>query len=265
MKKEIEIHPSSIVDPKAKLQAGVKIGPFCIVGPDVELGEDTVLQSHVVLSGHVKIGKNNEFYSFCSIGAAPQDLSYKAEATRVEIGDHNIFREYVSVHRGTLKQVGLTKIGNHCLLMAYVHLGHDVVLEDKVVLVNSVNCAGHVHIGSRVTIGGNTGISQWVTLGKGAYIGGGSGIDRDIPPFCTAYGNRIRLKGINIIGLRRQGYTKADISEIVEFYRQMEASTLSPRAFISHHESIQEYLDNPVVKEMIDFINKSEIGIAPFV
>lgn len=258
------IHPSSLVDPQAKIHETVKIGPFCIVGPNVEIGANTTLHSHVVIDGHTTIGFGNQFFQGCSIGAPPQDTSYKGEPTRTVIGNNNTFREYVSVHRGTLKENLLTQVGDNCLLMAYVHVGHDVVLGNNCTIANSTNFAGHVKIGDRVIIGGGTQISQFVSLGRGAYIGGASAIDRDIPVFCTAMGNRVYLKGINIIGLRRQGYTKQEISEVVDFYRTMEASALSPRAFVDHSELMTEFKDNRIVLEMTEQIKKSEIGIAPF-
>jgi len=258
------IHPSSIVDVNAKIHETVKIGPFCIVGPNVEIGANTTLYSHVVVDGHTTIGEGNQFFQGCSIGAPPQDTSYKGEPTRTVIGNNNIFREYVSIHRGTLKENSITQIGSNCLFMAYVHAGHDVGVGNNVIVANSSNFAGHVKIGDRVIIGGGTNISQFVTLGRGAYIGGATAIDRDIPVFCTAIGNRVYLKGINIIGLRRQGYTKQEISEVVDFYRTMEASALSPRAFVDHQEFMTEFKDNRVVQEMVEQIRKSEIGIAPF-
>ncbi len=258
------IHPSSIVDKNAKIHETVKVGPFCIVGPNVEIGANTILHSHVVVDGHTTIGEGNQFFQGCSIGAPPQDNSYKGEPTRVVIGNNNIFREYVSIHRGTLKENGLTTIGSNCLFMAYVHAGHDVGIGNNVTIANSTNFAGHVKVGDRVIIGGGTNVSQFVTLGRGSYIGGASAIDRDIPVFCTALGNRVFLKGINIIGLRRQGYSKQEISEVVDFYRTMEASALSPRAFVDHQEHMAEFKDNRIVIEMVEQIKKSEIGIAPF-
>lgn len=264
MSKNYEVHQMAFVHPEAKIGNNVKIGPFCVVGPNVEIGDDCLLMSNVVIDGHTKIGKGNKFFQFCSIGAAPQDNSYKGEPTETIIGDNNTFREYVSVHRGTLKQDKKTVIGSNSLFMSYCHIAHDCVLGNNLTFANSVNLAGHVNIGDRVIIGGNTGISQFVTLGRGAYIGGGSGIDRDVPTFVTAYGNRIRLKGINIIGLKRQGHSKESISEVVDFYRTMEASALSPRAFVSHEEFMNEYKNNPVIEEIALFIKKSEIGIAPF-
>ncbi len=260
----VEIHPTAIVSPDAKLSEGVKIGPYCIVSAGAVLGARTVLYSHVVIDGIVEVGQDNQFYQFCSIGAPPQDLGYKGDPTKVIIGDRNVFREYVSIHRGTLKEKGTTIIGNDSLFMAHVHLAHDVGVGNKCVFVNSVNLAGHVKIGDRVIIGGGTNISQFISLGRGAYIGGASGIDRDIPPFCTAYGNRAKLKGINIIGMRRQNFSRQEISDVVDFFRMMESSALSPRSFVEHREHFSDLLPNPVIEEMIAMIRVSEVGIPPF-
>lgn len=259
------IHPTAIVHPNAELASDVTVGAYSLIGPDVKIAAGCKIHSHVVIDGVTTIGENNEFYQFCSIGAPPQDLGYKGEPTQTQIGRGNIFREYVSIHRGTKKENEITIVRDNCLLMAYVHLGHDAVIDSHCVFANSVNVAGHVKIGERVIIGGGTNISQFITLGRGAYLGGGSGIDRDIPVFCTAYGNRVKLKGINIIGMRRQGYSKPIITEVVDFYRTMEASALSPRAFVEHDDSMTEFENNEVVQEMVKHIKKSEVGIAPFV
>jgi len=260
-----QVHPTAIVDEGAEIADSVIIGPYSYVGPNVKIGENCTLQNHVVIEGFTSIGENNQFYHHATIGTPPQDFTYKDEPTRVEIGDNNIFREFVTIHRGTQKDRQVTTVGNNCMLMAFVHLGHDVVLGDHCVIANTTNFAGHVKCGDRVIIGGGSNISQFCTIGRGAYIGGATAIDRDIPLFCTAYGNRAKLKGINIIGLRRQGYSKAEISEIVDFYRTMEASALSPRAFVNHEEHMTEFQGNVVIDEMVKSIRESEIGLAPFV
>jgi UDP-N-acetylglucosamine acyltransferase len=198
------------------------------------------------------------------VGAPPQDTSYKGEPTRTVIGNNNTFREHVTIHRGTLKENLVTTIGSNCLFMAYVHAGHDVVIGNNCTIANSTNFAGHVKVGDRVIIGGGTQIQQFISIGRGAYIGGAAAIDRDVPMFCTAMGNRAHLKGINIIGMKRQGYTKQEISEVVDFYRTMESSKLSPRSFVENTELMAEYKDNRVIAEMADQIKKTEIGIAPF-
>lgn len=258
------IHPSALISPGAQLGNNVKIGPYCLIGPDVKIGDNCELKSHVVVEGHTSIDTGNIFYPFCAIGFAPQDTSYKGEPTKVVIGKNNLFREYISLNRGTMKQNGLTQIGDNGLFMAYVHFGHDVSIGNNVRVVNSCNFAGHVTVFDGAIISGGCNVSQFVTIGRGAFIGGGSAIDRDIPSFCTAYGNRIKLKGINIIGLKRQGYTKNMISEMVDFYRQMEASALSPKSFIESEEVKAEFSSNELVQEFMKFIANSEIGIPPF-
>jgi len=260
-----DIHPTAIVDSNAKLADDVIVGPYSMIGPNVEIGKRCIIKNHVTIEGHTKIGENNQIFQYGSIGAPPQDMTYKGEPTRVEIGDNNIFREFCSIHRGTLKENELTKIGSNVMFMAYVHVGHDVVIGNNVIVANSTNFAGHVKVGDKVIIGGGTNVSQFVTLGRGAYIGGASAIDRDIPLFCTAYGNRARLKGINIIGLRRAGYSKQEITEVVDFYRTMEASALSPRSFIDHDEHMSEFKENEIIQEMARGIRESQVGLAPFV
>lgn len=258
------IHPSAIVSPEAVLGENVSVGPFSMIGPHVKIGNGCQIGAQVHIDGHTEIGENNVFHSFSSIGAPPQDTSYKGEPTRTVIGNNNTFREYVSIHRGTMKDQGVTRVGNNSLFMAYVHLGHDVQFGSNCVIANSTNFAGHVKIGDRVIIGGGSQISQFVSIGRGAYLGGATAIDRDIPIFCTAYGNRVKLKGVNIIGMRRQGVDKSAISEVVDFYRTMEASALSPRAFVDHEEHMAEFAGNPIIAEMVEFIRVSEVGIAPF-
>lgn len=261
---ETLIHPSAIVEKGAELAQNVKIGPFCIVGENVKIGANTELKSNVIVRGHTQIGEGNTFYPFCTIGLEPQDLSYKGEPTQTIIGDHNQIREYVSIHRATLKENQVTQLGNNCLIMGYSHLAHDCIVGNNVILVNGCQLAGHVKISDRVIMGGGTKVSQFISIGKGAYIGGGTGIDRDIPNYCTAYGNRVQLKGINIIGLKRMGFSRDDISEAVDFYRSMEASNLSPRAFVNNSSLMGDYLKNVLIQDIANFIDKSEIGLPPF-
>lgn len=260
----VTIHPTALVSEGAKFGENVSIGAYSIVGENVELGDNCTVHPHVILDGVLKAKDNNEFFQFSSIGAPPQDKTYNNEPTQTIIGSGNLFREYVSIHRGTLKEDQKTEIGDRNMFMAHVHLGHDVRVGNDCVFANSVNLAGHVKIGDKVVLGGGCQISQFVSLGRGAYLGGASAVDRDIPIFCTGYGNRVRLKGINIIGLRRNGYSKQVISEVVDFYRMMEANALSPRAFIDHEELMEEFLENEIIQEMASEIRRSEVGIAPF-
>jgi UDP-N-acetylglucosamine acyltransferase len=259
-----KIHPSAIVEKGAELDSNVEVGPFCYIGKNVKIRKNTKLLSHISFMGDLSVGESNTFFPYCSVGSAPQDLSYKGEPTKVIIGNDNTFREFVSINRGTTKQDFETFIGNNNLFMAYTHIGHDVKIQNYVRIVNSCNLAGHVSVGEGAIISGASNISQFITIGKGAFIGGGSAIDRDIPCYCTAYGNRVKLKGINIIGLKRTLVEKVIISEVVDFYRTMESSALSPRSYVDSSEAHDEFGKNTVVLELMDFIRESKIGIPPF-
>lgn len=262
---ESGIHPTAIISQGAKLGQNVTVGPWSIIGPHVEIGDDCRIHSHVTIDGHTTIGKNNEFHPYCLIGAPPQDLTYKGEPTKVVIGDNNIFREYTNVHRATMKENQVTKIGSNCFIMGQTHIAHDCVLGDYVIVANNADIAGHAKIGDRVYFGGVCSVSPFCKVGRGTFIGGASAIDKDVPMFCTAIGNRIKLKGINIVGLRRNGFDKKVISQLVDFYRKMEDSQLSPRSFVSQPNVQEEYGNNELIQEMIDFIKESKGGIAPFI
>lgn len=264
MSKNQKIHPNAIVHENAVIGDDVEVGPFSIIGEHAKIANGNKIGSNVIIDGHIELDENNQVFSYVLLGGRPQDLTYKDEPTKVIIGKSNIFREYVSVHRGTMKDKKVTTIGDESLLMSYVHLGHDVTFGSKCIIANSTNFAGHVNIGDNVIIGGGCNISQFVTLGRGSYIGGASALDKDVPSFCTAYGNRVKLKGVNIIGMRRQGFSKQVISDVVDFFRLMEASPLSPRAFIGQEEIISEYKDNEIIEDMLGQIRDSEVGIAPF-
>ena len=250
------IHSSSIVEKGAEIGKDVAIGPFCVIGPNVQIGDRCRLFSHVQLSGHTKLGSGNEIHPFASIGAAPQDLKYRGGPTRVEIKNNNVFREYVSIHRGTEGGGEVTSIGSGNLFMNYVHLGHDAQVGDDNIIVNSNEFGGHVVIENQVVMGGKCSVAQFITIGEGSYLGGGSVIDRDIPPFFTAYGNRVRLKGINIVGMRRRGHSKKAISDLVDFYRTMEASPLSPRAFVEDKEVMSSFNKGPFLDKGCQFYQK---------
>lgn len=259
-----KIHPTAIIEEGAKLGENVEVGPYCLVGPNVEIGDGTKLISHVVVEGHTVIGKDNEFHQFSSIGVRPQDRAYANEPTKTIIGDNNLFREGCTVHRATTKQDHVTKIGNNGYFMTGVHFAHDCNIGNNVTLANGTMCAGHVTIGDFVQMGGACGVTPFCSVGRGAFIGAASAIDKDVPHFCAAFGNRVRLKGVNIIGMKRRGHSKDEISEVVDFYRMMEASALSPRAFVNHPENMDEYKENAVIQEIVEFIKKSEIGLPSF-
>ncbi len=177
------VHRTAIIDPRARIPASCKIGPYCVIGAEVELGEDCRLASHVAIEGPTKIGADNTFFSFCAIGMAPQDTSYKGEPTRLEIGDHNEIRESVTINRGTVKGGGLTKLGSHLLVMAYTHIGHDSVVGDHAMLVNNATLAGHVTVEEWAVVGALCAVHQFVRVGAHAYIGAGAMVTQDVLPF----------------------------------------------------------------------------------
>ena len=260
----VEIHPTAIIEDGAELGTNVKIGPYSIVGANVKVGDGSLIKSHVVIEGYTTIGSNNEIHQFSSIGVPPQDKGYNNEPTETIIGNNNLFREGVTIHRATTKEDLKTIVGSDGYFMAHVHIAHDCVIGNNVTLANGTMCAGHVKVGDFVQMGGACGVTPFCTVGKGVFIGAASAIDKDIPHYCTAFGNRIRLKGVNIIGLKRRGFSKDDITTFLDFYRMMEASALSPKAFVEHPELMDEYQGNIIVDEVSDFIKISEIGLAPF-
>lgn len=215
------IHPSAIISPGARIGEGTSVGPYSVIGPGVVLGTRNVIGPHVVLDGHTRIGDGNHIFQFASIGAAPQDLKYKGEPSVLEIGDANTIREYVTVNPGTSGGGMLTKIGNSNLFMAGSHVGHDALVGDGNVFANCAALAGHVVVGNRVIIGGFVGIHQFVGIGDFAFLGAGSMITKDIPPYCIAQGDRAGIVGINKIGLERAGFPSEEIRHLKWVYKEL--------------------------------------------
>ncbi|MFN6955197.1 MAG: acyl-ACP--UDP-N-acetylglucosamine O-acyltransferase, partial [Acetobacteraceae bacterium] len=201
-----EIAPTALVSPGAVIAAGCRIGPFCVVGPGAVLEEGVELASHVVLDGDVRLGAGVKVAPFATIGLPPQDLKYKGQPTRVEIGPRTQIREHVTIHRGSVGGEGVTRVGADCLLMVGSHVAHDCTLGDRVILANNVLLAGHVTIGDTVFVGGGAAIHQFVRIGRHSVIGGVTGVEGDVIPYGSAMGNRARLVGLNLIGLKRRGF-----------------------------------------------------------
>ncbi len=214
-----QVHPSSIISNKVKLGSNVYIGPFCNLDGNIEIDDNTELKSHISISGNTRIGKNNIFYPFSHIGCDPQDLKFKGEDSNLIIGDSNIFRENVTVSKGTLDGGMLTKIGNNNLLMTSVHVAHDCKIGNKNILVNQVTLGGHVNIMNSVVVGGLSAIIQFVTIGSHTMIGGMSGIDKNVLPFSLVIGNRAKLRGLNLVGIRRNNFSKEEIERIKEVHQ----------------------------------------------
>ncbi len=215
------IHPTAVIDPSAVIAEDVEVGPYSVIGPDVSIGEGTRVESHVVIKGPTTIGAHNHFFQFASIGEDPQDLKYHGEPTTLEIGDHNTFRECCTINRGTVGGGGVTRIGNHNLIMAYVHVAHDCILHDHVILVNNASLAGHVIIHDHVTLGGFTLVSQFITIGSYAFSTMGSAINKNIPPYIQVSGNLARPVSLNLIGLKRKGFGAEARTAMKQAYKKM--------------------------------------------
>ena len=213
------IHSSVIIDPSANLHPSVTVGPWSIIGPDVFIGEGSTIASHCVIKGPTTIGKRCEIYQFSTIGEATPDLKYQNEPTTLTIGDDNIFREGVTIHRGTVQDRGDTLIGNHNLLMAYVHVAHDCIVKDKVILANGVQLGGHVEIGYHATVGGMSPVHQFCKVGDHAFIGGRRIALKDVPPYILATGEPLQYAGINSVGLRRRKFSLDVRNNIKKAYR----------------------------------------------
>lgn len=253
------IDSRAIIDPSAKLADDVQVGPWSIIGPDVEIGEGTVINSHVVIKGPTKIGKHNRIYQFSSIGEDTPDLKYKGEPTRLEIGDHNVIREGVTIHRGTIQDKGYTYVGNHNLIMAYVHIGHDSVVHNHTVLVNNAALAGHVEVGDWAILGGFTLVHQFCNIGAHAFTGMGSAVGKDIPAYMMVTGNPASVHGINTEGLKRRGFTPEAISALRKAYKAIyrQGNTVD-EAIALLKEQVSEHSE---VQLLIDSLQQSQRGI----
>ncbi len=209
-----EIHATAIIDPSAELAENVAVGPYSVIGAGVQIGEGCRIGPHVVIEGPTSLGKNNEIYQFASIGAAPQDKKYAGEPTRLEIGDGNTFREFVTINRGTTQDVGVTRLGDDNWVMAYVHIAHDCQVGSHTILANNVTLAGHVHVGDHAILGGFSGVHQFCRIGEHAFLGMFSAVNQDIAAFVMIGGQPAKARGINVEGLKRRGYDKAQIRHI---------------------------------------------------
>ena len=249
------IHSSSVIDQKAKISKNVKIGPFCYVGPDVELSEEVELISNVHIEGNTKIGKGTKIFPFASIGTQPQDLKFKNETNSLDIGEHNIIREYVTINPGTEGGGSKTLVGNNCLFMISSHIAHDCKIGNRVIIANNVPLGGHVIIEDSVVIGGNSAVQQFTRIGKMAMIGGMTGVLHDVIPYGLSTGNRNSLQGLNLIGLRRAKFENKDILGLSEAYKEIFATKNINENISKLNGSFQE---NPLVKNVIDFITKDK-------
>ena len=224
------IHPTAIVDPRARLGASVSVGPYAVIGPEVTIGEGSTIGAHCVIEGRTTIGRDNRIFQFNSIGAIPQDKKYAGEPTGLQIGDRNTIREFCTFNTGTAQDSGVTRIGDDNWIMAYVHIAHDCQVGDRTTLANNTTLGGHVHLGDWVVVGGLTGIHQFVKVGAHAMAGFASAVNQDVPPFMMVDGNPLAVRGFNIEGLRRRGFTPGRIAAVKQMHRLLYRESLTLEA-----------------------------------
>jgi len=252
-----EIHPTAIVEDGAVIGERTRIGPYSIVGPNVELADGVVLEAHAVVAGHTSIGSGTHIFPFASIGHKPQDLKFSGEVTRLEIGENNQIREHVTMSPGTEGGGGVTTVGDNGLFMMGAHVGHDCIVGNNVILANNATLAGHVELADFVILGGLSAIRQWSRIGTGAIVGGMTGVEFDVIPYGSVIGDRARLAGLNLIGLKRKGFPREQIHALRAAYRSLfesEEGTLRSRA----EALAAETQDQPLVKTVTDFILEKE-------
>ena len=254
-----KVHASALVHPRARLAADVEVGPYSVVGEHVEVGEGSWIGAHVVLDGHTRIGRGNRIWHFSSIGAPPQDKKYAGEATRVEIGDNNTIREYVTINRGTIGDAKVTRLGDDNWIMAYVHFAHDCQIGSKTIFANACQLAGHVWVGDWAIFGATTLVHQFVHIGAHAFTGMGTYLPQDLPPYVTAAGNMAQPFGINKEGLKRRGFSPEAIQNLKRAYKTLYRKGLSLEDATSALK--EQAAACPEVQEIVDFLARSKRGI----
>ena len=256
----MKVHPTAIIDSGAKVHASCEIGPYCVIGPQVELGDNCQLVSHVAIEGPTKVGAHNKFFPFTSIGLAPQDLTYSGEPTRLEIGDHNVIREFVTINRGTVKGGGVTRVGNHVLVMAYTHIAHDCVIGDHVLLANAATLGGHVTVEEWAQVGALCPVHHFVRIGAHSFVGGGTTITRDVLPFSKTSASRdAQAYGLNALGLERRGFSRERIRKIHHAYKILLASKLNTTQALEKLKAESNLGQD--VEQLIRFVEQSERGV----
>ena len=254
----MNIHSTAIISPDAQLEEGVEIGPYVVIGSDVKIGKNTIIGPHTVIDDFTHIGEGCHIFQFCSIGAPPQDLKFGGEKTRVVIGNNNTIREFVTIHRSTTADIGVTQIGDNNMIMAYCHVAHNCKLGSYIVMANAATLAGHIHVEDFAIIGGLTAIHQFSHIGAHSIIGGASGVPKDIPPYVMASGNRVKLYGLNLIGLKRRKFSENTIKALKDAYRIIFRSDLLLETSLKKVEA--EVEDCPEVRHLVNFIRESKRG-----
>lgn len=255
----MSVHPTAVVAPGATLHSSVEVGPYAVIGPRVKVGAGTSIGAHAVIEGDTTIGERNRIFPHAAVGLQPQDLKYAGEPTRLVIGDDNMIREFTTLNIGTAGGGGVTRIGHKNLFMAYSHVAHDCEVANGCVLANSVALAGHVEIADHVILGGLSAVHQFTRIGKHAFIAGGSMVAMDVPPYCTAQGDRAELAGLNTVGLSRHGFTEEQIGRIKEAYRILFRSKLGLNEAMSRLEA--EHGGHSEIDHLLQFISSSKRGI----
>ena len=253
------IHPTALVDPSAELDPSVSVGPYSVIGPDVRIGKDSVIEPHVVIKGPTTIGERNHIFQFSSVGEATPDLKYAGEPTTLTIGSDNVIRESVTIHRGTVQDRGDTSVGDHNLIMCYVHIGHDSVIGNNTILVNNTALAGHVEIGDWAILSGYTLVHQFCKIGRHSFSGMGTAIGKDVPAYVTVSGSPAEARTINAEGLRRRGFSEAAIAELRRAFKVVYRQGLT--LDVALERLIEMATDVPEIEPLIDSLRQSERGI----
>jgi UDP-N-acetylglucosamine acyltransferase len=253
------VSPLAQVHPKAELAEGVSVGPFSVIGPNVKIASGAVIASHVVIEGRTSIGGGTKIYSFATIGAAPQDLKYAGEDTELIIGERNSIREYCNISLGTVQDSGKTTIGNDNLLMVHTHVAHDCVIANKCIIANGVNLAGHVKIDDEAVLGGMVGVHQFVRIGHLVMAGGGAMVAQDVPPYCMVHGDRAKIKGLNLIGLKRSPLSRDEIAHVKHIFRLLFDHGLTKDEAIEKIKSLSQF--KKIEDQFVSFLDKSTRGI----
>ena len=253
------IHETAIVSEHADIAEGVSVGPYSIIGPDVSIDSETIIESHVVITGRTKIGKQNHFYPFSTIGESPQDMKYEGENTKLEIGDRNTIRESCTINKGTAQDVGVTRLGNDNWIMAYVHIAHDCQIGNNTVFANNTTLGGHIEVGDYVIFGGFSGAHQFCKIGSHSFLGIYSGVAKDLPPYVTVSGQPAVPRGINLEGLKRRGFTSEQIRNIKTAYKLLYTSGLRLEEAQEKISGLDEVSNE--LQVMLDFLQASTRGI----
>ncbi len=255
----MSVHPTAIVAPGARLHPTAQIGPYVVIGAQVEIGAGTTVGPHAVIEGRTRIGERNRVFQFASVGAQPQDLKYAGEDSALEIGNENLIREFTTLHKGTTGGGGVTRIGDRNLFMAYAHVAHDCQVGSGCVFANGATLGGHVEVGDHAIVGGLAAVHQYTRIGQHAFIAGGAMVVMDIPPFCTAQGDRAELVGVNSIGLARHGFSEEQISRVKEAYRVLFRSKLPLEEAVERLRT--ELGDQGEVQVLLTFVTSSQRGL----